>query len=611
MKKGIKIGVITLLLLLTGCTIGGSFFMLNYSLRPEAKIRAKNADSYPFMYKNYPFLRPWVDSLNQAHALRDTFVLNPEGIRLHAYYIAAPQPTKKTAVIVHGYTDNAIRMFMIGYLYNHDLQYNVLLPDLQHQGESGGPAIQMGWKDRLDVMQWMHIANQIYGDSTQMVVHGISMGGATTMMVSGEAQPYFVKCFVEDCGYTSVWDEFSHELKSSFHLPSFPLMNTTSWLCQKKYGWNFEEASSLNQIKKSHLPMFFIHGDKDTYVPTWMVYPLYEAKSAPKQLWIVPGAAHAVSYKENKEEFTDMKQILTYLLFIWILLPLKAEEKIYTVDNIPKVHLQNKMQYVCNPAGILSQQACDEIDAMLYALEQQTGIETVVAIVPSIGDKDCFEFSHQLLNQWGVGKKGKDNGLVILLVTDQRCIQFYTGYGLEGILPDAICKRIQMQEMIPYLKKGEWNQGMLAGVKAVCQRLDGSMVNDDEGRGEEGISVSMLLVVILGFITIAGVVGILAVRASTRCPKCGKHQLQRSSTKLISNRNGVKTEDIIYTCRNCGHTVVRRQQSYDDNYRGRGGGGPFIGGFGGGSFGSGGGGGFSGGSFGGGSGGGGGAGSRF
>ena len=140
MKKGIKIGVITLLLLLTGCTIGGSFFMLNYSLRPEAKIRAKNADSYPFMYKNYPFLRPWVDSLNQAHALRDTFVLNPEGIRLHAYYIAAPQPTKKTAVIVHGYTDNAIRMFMIGYLYNHDLQYNVLLPDLQHQGESGKTA---------------------------------------------------------------------------------------------------------------------------------------------------------------------------------------------------------------------------------------------------------------------------------------------------------------------------------------------------------------------------------------------------------------------------------------------------------------------------------------
>lgn len=304
MKKVVYI-VILLMLVLTGCTIGGSYYMLNYSLRPNAKLLAKNADSYPFMYKNYPFLRPWVDSLRQADALKDTFILNPHGVQLHAYYIAAPQPTKKTAVIVHGYTDNAIRMFMIGYLYNHDLGFNVLLPDLQHHGDSEGPAIQMGWKDRLDVMQWMHLANHLYGDSTQMVVHGISMGGATTMMVSGEPQPYFVKCFVEDCGYTSVWDEFSHELKATFHLPSFPLMNTTSWLCQRKYGWNFKEASSLDQVAKCRLPMFFIHGADDTYVPTWMVYPLYEAKPAPKQLWIVPGATHAVSYKENKEEYTQ------------------------------------------------------------------------------------------------------------------------------------------------------------------------------------------------------------------------------------------------------------------------------------------------------------------
>ena len=127
-----------------------------------------------------------------------------------------------------------------------------------------------------------------------------------------------------------------------------------------------------------------------------------------------------------------------------------------------------------------------------------------------------------------------------------------------------------MQEMIPYLKKGEWNQGMPAGVKAVCQRLDGSMVNDDEGRGEEGISVSMLLVVILGFITIAEWSAYWQYVQVPVALNVVKHQLQRSSTKLISNRTGVKTEDIIYTCRNCGHTVVRRQQSYDDNYRGRG-----------------------------------------
>lgn len=104
-----------------------------------------------------------------------------------------------------------------------------------------------------------------------------------------------------------------------------------------------------------------------------------------------------------------MKSIFTFIIAAFLLFPLQAQEKVYTVDNLPKVHLQNKMQYVCNPAGILSQAACDSIDAMLYALEQQTGIETVVAVVPSIGETDCFDFCHQLLNKWGVGKKDKNN----------------------------------------------------------------------------------------------------------------------------------------------------------------------------------------------------------
>lgn len=292
-----------------------------------------------------------------------------------------------------------------------------------------------------------------------------------------------------------------------------------------------------------------------------------------------------------------------------MLVSLQAQE-VYTTKNIPKVHLQDKTRYVCNPANILSVAACDSIDRMLYALEQQTGIETVVAVVPSIGSEDCFDFTHQLLNEWGVGKKGKNNGLVILLVTDQRCIQFYTGYGLEGDLPDAICKRIQTRYMIPYLKNGNWDEGMVAGVRAVCARLDGSMVNDTE-EGDD-LPIGYMLLGLLGIIAVASFFGILAQRRATKCPNCGQHKLQRSGSVLVSRRNGVKTEDVTYTCRNCGHQVVRRQQSYDENYRGGGGGGPVIfGGMGGGRGFGGGGGGFGGGSFGGGMGGGGGAGSRF
>lgn len=281
-----------------------SMFMLQYSLSPIN--RGKDLQgSWEHMFKEYPELQAWKDSLQQADALKDTFIYAPDGLRLHAYYVAAPVTTSKTAVIVHGYTDNAIRMMMIGYMYNKSLGFNILLPDLRYSGLSDGEALQMGWLDRKDVMLWMDTANRIYGDSTRMVVHGISMGGATTMMVSGEPQPDYVKCFVDDCGYTSVWDQFGKELKEQFGLPEIPLMYTASWLCDWIYGWNFDKASAIKQVEKCRLPMLFIHGDKDDYVPTWMVYRLYDAKPQPKELWVVPDADHATSYQLNKEAYTE------------------------------------------------------------------------------------------------------------------------------------------------------------------------------------------------------------------------------------------------------------------------------------------------------------------
>lgn len=304
MKRKILISIGIILVCLTILLGVASSFMLDFSLSPAN--RGKDLQgSWEYMFTTYPELKPWADSLQQAEALKDTFICVEPSTRLHAYYVQAPQPTSKTAVIVHGYTDNAIRMMMIGYLYNKSLGFNILLPDLQYSGLSDGEAFQMGWLDRKDVMRWMEVANEIFGDNTQMVVHGISMGGATTMMVSGEPQPEYVKCFIDDCGYTSVWDQFGKELKEQFDLSEFPLMYTSSWLCGLKNGWTFQEASALKQVAKCHLPMLFIHGEKDDYVPTWMVYKLYEAKPEPKELWVVPGADHARSYLLNREEYTE------------------------------------------------------------------------------------------------------------------------------------------------------------------------------------------------------------------------------------------------------------------------------------------------------------------
>ena len=103
---------------------------------------------------------------------------------------------------------------------------------------------------------------------------------------------------------TSVWDEFATQMRQQFSLPEFPVMYTTSLLCKIRNGWSFSEASPLRQVTKSKLPMLFIHGDSDTFVPTWMVHKLYAAKPEPKQLWIVPNTAHALSFRNHPEDYT-------------------------------------------------------------------------------------------------------------------------------------------------------------------------------------------------------------------------------------------------------------------------------------------------------------------
>ncbi len=258
----------------------------------------------------YPWQSRWIDSLLEADALRDTSIINQRGNRLHAWYVAAPHATGNTAVLVHGYKSHPMSMMMLGYLYHHCLQWNILLPDQEAHAQSEGEWIQMGWLDRQNMQQWVRVAHAMFQADT-MVVHGVSMGAATAMCLAGDPTPDYVRAFVEDCGYTSVWDEFRGELKAQFGLPAFPLLHFTSLSCKLQHGWSFREANPLRQVAKCQKPMLFIHGDADTYVPTWMVRPLYEAKSGKKRLWLAPGSEHANAYKDHPEEYT--KEVADFL----------------------------------------------------------------------------------------------------------------------------------------------------------------------------------------------------------------------------------------------------------------------------------------------------------
>ena len=301
-----------------------------------------------------------------------------------------------------------------------------------------------------------------------------------------------------------------------------------------------------------------------------------------------------------------MRKQLFILLLTGLLGYIGLQAKDYTIQEIPMVHLQDRTRYVSNPDNILSPNAVATMDSILYALEEKTGIQALVVAVTGIEGGDCFDFAHRLFNETGVGQNERNNGLVVLLSTDERCIQFVTGYGLEGVLPDAICKRIQNRYMVEHLGKNDWDTGMVEGIRAVNGYLDGSMENIASEEEEDMTPLYIFGAFILGGIGLFG----WAAWSQNRCPKCKKHKIQRISSNILSRANGFITEETTYICQNCGHTFTRKTKSSDPNYRGPRNGGPTIF-MGGGGFGGHGGGGFSGGSFGGGMSGGGGAGSRF
>lgn len=140
----------------------------------------------------------------------------------------------------------------------------------------------------------------------------------------------------------------------------------------------------------------------------------------------------------------------------------------YTVETVPNTKLINN-GYVSNPDKLLSDQTVGEINLLLDSLEKKTSAQVALVMLNSIGDEDIFEFAQSLFVKWGIGKSGNDNGLLILFVQDKRTVRFHTGYGLEGVLPDATCKRIQTQKMVPFFKEGNIDAGMKAGVEETAK----------------------------------------------------------------------------------------------------------------------------------------------
>ena len=249
---------------------------------------------------------PWIDTVDHETAE----ISSHDGLKLRAYFVAARDENADTVILSHGYTGNSKQLSDFAKFYYEEFGFSVLMPDARAHGASEGRYIGFGGPDRLDYLRWIEWARE-RRPKARIVLHGISMGGATVMMTAGESQslPPEVRAVIDDCGYSSMEEELRHQMKLRYHFVIDSFIKATSRVCHNKAGYSFEEVSCVDQLRKSRLPILIIHGEEDGFVPFSMAKFLFDAAPPADQVWKefypVPGADHGGAYSANPEMYKN------------------------------------------------------------------------------------------------------------------------------------------------------------------------------------------------------------------------------------------------------------------------------------------------------------------
>ena len=245
----------------------------------------------------------WIDWV-EAQKFEHRTLTSHDGLKLSGYYLPAAKPTNKLVVLTHGYLGHAKQMGLYGEYYYKDLGYNIFMPDARGHGKSEGEYYGFGWPDRLDLIDWTALMVKELGPDTEVVYHGLSMGAATVLMASGEEEiPHQVKAIIADSPYASVYQLFKYQMNRMFYLPAFPLLDSTSLITKIRAGYSFRSASALKEVEKTNVPILYIHGESDTFVPAKMAEELYQHTSSEAELLLISDANHGEAFALAEDEY--------------------------------------------------------------------------------------------------------------------------------------------------------------------------------------------------------------------------------------------------------------------------------------------------------------------
>lgn len=293
--------ILSSIALLSTAFISGSIFAVNHTCKRNKK--------YNDIYMNEEYLE-WYYSQNFI----DVSITSFDQLILKGLLLEAKEPTDKVIIAFHGYHSTPMKQYKHFLRFFHELGYNILLPSQRSHADSEGTYIGFGWLERLDALKWISFIKDYYNKDLQIALHGISMGGATVMCASGEDLPKDVKCIIEDCGYTDLYSQLKHVSKNDNKYLR-PFLLSGSLISQFITGYSFFKVSPIHQVRKTHIPILFIHGSEDNFVPTHMVYKLFKECSSRKELLIVRGAGHAKCYDTDKKlyEYRVSKFLSQYI----------------------------------------------------------------------------------------------------------------------------------------------------------------------------------------------------------------------------------------------------------------------------------------------------------
>ncbi|MFA9464820.1 MAG: alpha/beta hydrolase [Velocimicrobium sp.] len=300
-----KILIIVIVVCLVVLILGSIYFFWFSFIRQKPKYQGDYETECRGIYQ--PFKEEMLKGKEWIHNHRDDriTITSRDGLKLVGFYIPAPNVSNNTILMMHGYRSDSYGDFCYLAQFFHENGYNLLIPHQRCHGESEGKYIGFGVLERHDCKQWIMYLNDRFGVNQNLYLAGVSMGCSTVLMTLGLDLPNNIKAVIADCGFTSPFDIFRHVLKRNFRLPVFPVVYIENFLCKHIVGYEFKECSTIEILKENEIPVLFIHGEEDDFVPTFMGRENYEACKSKKELLIVEGAGHATASMQEPQKYRD------------------------------------------------------------------------------------------------------------------------------------------------------------------------------------------------------------------------------------------------------------------------------------------------------------------